>query len=79
VGGAGLVVAAIGVGLAFAGMTRRFERHLRMGRASAVVRRLITRVGVVGFTAKGLAYGIAGVLFVVAAVPALGESRYRRI
>jgi hypothetical protein len=59
---AGLVVAGVGVGLAVAGLTRRFERHLRK------VPPLVRRLGVIGFTAKGLAYGIAGVLFVVAAI-----------
>ena len=68
VGGAGIVVAAIGLGLAIVGITRRFERHMRMSRVKAAARKLITRLGMVGYTAKGLAYGVAGVLFIVAAV-----------
>ena len=66
--GAGLVVAAIGVGLAIVGLTRRFEKHLKVGQMTAATRRLISRLGIVGYTAKGAAYGIAGVLFVVAGV-----------
>ncbi|MEV6487557.1 DUF1206 domain-containing protein [Actinoplanes sp. NPDC051633] len=66
--GAGLVVAAIGVGLAIVGITRRFEKHLRTSQMNAATRRLVTRLGVVGYTAKGLAYGIAGVLFIIAAL-----------
>jgi len=65
---AGLVVAAIGVGLAYAGLTKRFERHLKVSQMTAATRRLIQRLGMAGYTAKGIAYGIAGVLFVVAAV-----------
>ena len=66
--GAGVVVAGIGVGLAIAGITRRFEKHLRMSGMNAATRRLITRLGVVGYTAKGAAYSVAGVLFIAAAL-----------
>lgn len=65
---AGLVVAAIGVGLAIAGFTKRFERHLRVSRMTRATRTVLRRLGEVGFTAKGIAYGIAGALFVVAAI-----------
>jgi hypothetical protein len=66
--GAGLVVAAIGVGLVIVGLTRRFEKHLKVTQMTAAMRRLTGRLGMLGYTAKGIAYGIAGVLFVVAAV-----------
>jgi hypothetical protein len=66
--GAGLVVAAIGIGLAIVGLTRRFDKHLKIGQMTAAMRRLIGPLGMLGYTAKGIAYGIAGVLFVVAAV-----------
>ncbi|MFG1606161.1 DUF1206 domain-containing protein [Actinoplanes sp. NPDC049265] len=65
---AGVVVAGIGVGLAVAGLTKRFERHLRVSRMSRATRDLLRRLGEVGFTTKGIAYGIAGALFIVAAV-----------
>ena len=65
---AGLVIAAIGVGLAYTGITNRFEKHLKVSSMTAATRRLTRRLGQVGYTAKGIAYGIAGVLFVVAAV-----------
>jgi Domain of Unknown Function (DUF1206) len=65
---AGLALAAIGVGLAYAGITRRFEKHLKVSQMSASTRRLIGRLGTVGYTAKGAAYGIAGVLFIAAAL-----------
>ncbi|MCO8277924.1 DUF1206 domain-containing protein [Actinoplanes sp. TRM 88003] len=66
--GAGLVVAGIGIGLAIVGLTRRFEKHLKVGQMTAAMRRLIVRLGMLGYIAKGIAYAIAGVLFVVAAV-----------
>jgi hypothetical protein len=65
---AGLVLAAIGAFLVIAGLTKRFERHLKVSRMTQATRRLLRRLGEVGFTAKGIAYGIAGVLFVAAAV-----------
>ncbi|MEV7625045.1 DUF1206 domain-containing protein [Actinoplanes sp. NPDC089786] len=65
---AGLIVVAIGAGLAIAGLTKRFERHLRVSRMTRATRNLLRRLGEVGFTAKGIAYGIAGVLFVTAAL-----------
>ncbi|MGV9764258.1 DUF1206 domain-containing protein [Micromonospora tulbaghiae] len=63
---AGLVLAGIGGWLAFVGLTRRFEKHLRVGEMAAGTRRLVRRLGAAGFVAKGLAYGIAGALFVIA-------------
>ena len=65
---AGIVVLAIGVGLIWSGVTKRFEKHLKVSQMTAPVRRTITRLGLVGFVVKGIAYGIAGVLFVVAAL-----------
>jgi hypothetical protein len=68
VGVAGLAVAAVGVGLVIYGVLTKFEKHLMTGRMSARVRRISRRLGVAGYAAKGLAYGIAGVLLLTAAV-----------
>lgn len=65
---AGVVVLAIGVGLIWSGVTKRFEKHLKVSQMSASTRRTIARLGLAGFVVKGTAYGIAGVLFVVAAL-----------
>ena len=67
VGLAGLVVVAIGVGLAIYGLTRKFEKHLMTGRMTAPARRISRPLGVTGYTAKGVSYGIAGVLLIAAA------------
>jgi hypothetical protein len=64
----GLLVAAIGIGLVVYGVLKKFEKHLHTSRMSAKTRTLSRRLGVAGYAAKGLAYTIAGVLLVVAAV-----------
>jgi hypothetical protein len=68
VGLAGLGVAALGAGLVWYGLSKRFEKHLHTMRMSLQFRRVSRRLGMAGYTAKGVAYGIAGVLVVAAAV-----------
>lgn len=68
VGLVGLVLAGVGIGMIGYGVIRRFEKHLRMGRMSPGTRLLARRLGVAGYAAKGVAYAIAGLLVVVAAV-----------
>ncbi|MFI7607234.1 DUF1206 domain-containing protein [Micromonospora sp. NPDC049366] len=68
VGLAGLVLAAIGVGLVVYGLIKRFEKHLKTTEMSPRTRRLARRLGIAGYVAKGVAYAIAGVLVIVAAV-----------
>jgi hypothetical protein len=68
VGLAGIAIAAIGIGLVVYGVQKKFEKHLKMSQMTAKMRRLSERLGVAGYAAKGAAYGIAGVLFLVAAV-----------
>jgi hypothetical protein len=67
VGFAGLVVLGIGIGLVVYGIKKKFEEHLHTERMDAKVRKLSRRLGVAGYSAKGVAYGIAGLLLVVAA------------
>ncbi|SDH57383.1 DUF1206 domain-containing protein [Microbacterium pygmaeum] len=62
----GLIVAAIGAAFIVRGITRAFEKHLDL--PTGVARRGIVTFGVVGYIAKGIAVGIAGILFVVAAL-----------
>ncbi|OZV78802.1 hypothetical protein CA850_18930 [Micromonospora echinospora] len=68
VGLAGLVLAAIGAGLVIYGLVKRFEKHLKTGEMDARTRKLARRLGMAGYIAKGVAYAIAGILVVVAAV-----------
>jgi hypothetical protein len=68
VGVIGLVVVGIGVGLAVYGLKKKFMEHLKTGEMRPSVRKTIRRLGVAGYTAKGIAYAIAGALLVTAAV-----------
>lgn len=65
---AGIGLAALGAGLIWYGAVKRFEKHLLTGQMSHRARTVARRLGVVGYTAKGTAYGIAGILFTIAAV-----------
>jgi hypothetical protein len=65
---AGLALAAIGIGLVIYGLIKRFEKHLMTGRMDARTRKVSRMLGVTGYAAKGVAYGIAGVLLVGAAI-----------
>jgi hypothetical protein len=68
VGIIGVAVAAVGIGLVVYGVTGKFEKHLNTQQMSAAVRRTTRRLGVAGYSAKGVAYTIAGGLVVAAAV-----------
>lgn len=68
VGLIGLVVVGIGVGLAVYGLTKKFEKHLNTGQMNPRVHRTVRRLGMAGYTSKGIAYAVAGVLFTAAAV-----------
>lgn len=62
----GLVVAAVGVAFVIRGITRAFLKNLSVPGGTAG--RGIRVFGTVGYVAKGIAVGVAGILFVVAAV-----------
>jgi hypothetical protein len=64
----GLAVVGIGIGLVAYGCLKKFEKQLRTGAMSAPIRKASRRLGIAGYAAKGIAYAIAGVLLVVAAV-----------
>ncbi|HEY2671909.1 MAG TPA: DUF1206 domain-containing protein [Rugosimonospora sp.] len=65
---AGLVVIAVGAGLIVYGAKRSFEKRLRIAQMSGRTRHTATRLGQVGYIAKGLAFGIVGILLFSAAV-----------
>ncbi|OJF12855.1 DUF1206 domain-containing protein [Couchioplanes caeruleus] len=68
VGLIGVVVVGIGVGLVIYGVKKKFEKHLNTHQMSGTVHRTTRRLGVAGYSSKGVAYGIAGGLIVAAAV-----------
>ncbi|HEX6500101.1 MAG TPA: DUF1206 domain-containing protein [Micromonosporaceae bacterium] len=65
---AGVVVAAVGIGLAIYGVTRAFERNLRLAVMNEEMRAATRWLGGFGYAAKGSAYAIVGILLIVAAV-----------
>jgi hypothetical protein len=68
VGLAGVVVVGVGVGLVVYGLKKKFEEHLKTGQMGAKVRRTVRRLGMAGYSSKGVAYGIVGVLLTSAAI-----------
>jgi hypothetical protein len=67
VGLGGVAVVALGVGLGVYGARRKFEKRLLLGRMSRSARRTAVRLGQAGYLAKGIAFGIVGVLLFQAA------------
>jgi hypothetical protein len=65
---AGLVVLAVGIGLIWYGWKRKFERKLMVGSMSTRARQWARRLGRVGYIAKGVAFGIVGLLLFDAAI-----------
>ncbi|OKI45055.1 DUF1206 domain-containing protein [Micromonospora sp. CB01531] len=68
VGLAGLVLAAVGVGMIGYGLKKKFERNLKIGQLTPRAHTLARRLGMAGYAARGAVFAIAGLLIVVAAV-----------
>jgi hypothetical protein len=68
VGLAGVVVLGVGIGIFVYGWKKKFLDRLNTHLMAPSVRTTTKRLGTAGYTAKGVAYAIAGVLVVVAAV-----------
>lgn len=68
VGAVGVGIVCIGIYMIVAGVTRRFEKHLRMDEMSHRTRVLVSRVGMIGTVARGVVFAGAGVLVIAAAV-----------
>jgi hypothetical protein len=64
----GLVVIGVGVYLVHKGTSKKFLEEVDLSSASPQATRLVTRLGQVGFPAKGVALGVVGGLLVYAAV-----------
>ncbi len=67
---AGVIVAGVGLYLAYQAYRRRFLRDLRMGSASPTTRKAVTWFGQVGGVARGAVFVTMGIFLVVAAVQA---------
>jgi hypothetical protein len=68
VAAAGLVLIGVGAWHVRKGLTKRFLKQIDLGDASRGATRLVTRLGQVGFPAKGIALALVGALLVYAAV-----------
>ncbi len=68
VGLAGLVVLGVGIGIFVYGLRKKFTKHLNTQQMPPSTRKPIIRLGMSGYMAKGVAYSVAGILFVTAAV-----------
>ncbi|RKN39387.1 DUF1206 domain-containing protein [Micromonospora endolithica] len=68
VGLAGLVLLGVGVGMVIYGVKKKFMKRLKTGEMSAKTSQLARRLGMAGYAARGTAFGITGLLVVLAAV-----------
>jgi hypothetical protein len=68
VGLVGLVIAIVGVVLVYEGWRKKFTRYLRIGDMSEMVRRVVVSLGRYGTIARGVVFGIVGVLTFIAAL-----------
>jgi succinate dehydrogenase/fumarate reductase cytochrome b subunit len=65
---AGLVLVGVGAYHAYKGLSKRFLDQIDLAEASTRTTRLVTRLGQVGFPAKGVALAVVGGLLVYAAI-----------
>jgi len=68
VGAAGLVLIGVGIYHVYKGVTQRFLKEIETSEASESARRLVTRLGQVGFPGKGVALAGVGALLLWAAI-----------
>lgn len=65
---AGAIIVIGGLALVAEGLRRRFLRHLNTGQMSRRTRRVVELLGVIGTTARGVIFALAGILVIDAAV-----------
>ena len=68
VGIAGLVIVVVGVILVLEGIRRKFMKYLQLSQLSPRARKIVEWLGVIGTGARGIVFGLAGVLVIDAAV-----------
>jgi hypothetical protein len=68
VGIVGAVIVIIGVALVLEGLRRKFLKRLQTSQMSPQTRRVVEWLGVIGTTARGVVFALAGVLVIDAAV-----------
>jgi uncharacterized protein DUF1206 len=68
VGIVGAVIVIAGVALVIEGLRRKFLKHLQTSQMSPRTRRVVEWLGMIGTTARGVVFALAGVLVIEAAV-----------
>jgi hypothetical protein len=68
VGIVGLIIVIAGLVLVAEGIRRKFLKYLRLSQMSPRTRRVVERLGMIGTTARGAVFALAGVLVIDAAV-----------
>src|SRR5215469_2359858 len=68
VGIVGAVIVIIGLALVLEGLRRKFLKYLQTSQMSPRTRRVLEWLGVIGTTARGVVFALAGVLVIEAAV-----------
>jgi hypothetical protein len=68
VGLVGVIVVVIGLGMVIEGVRRKFEKELRLNELHGVTRTIVVRLGMIGTTARGIVFAVAGALVVEAAI-----------
>jgi hypothetical protein len=68
VGAAGVILIGVGAYHVYKGVTKRFLKEIDTTECNAGARRLVTRLGQVGFPGKGVALAVVGGLLVFAAI-----------
>lgn len=68
VGIVGLVIIGLGVYWVREGITKGFEKELELGRMSPRARSVMEKLGLAGYTARGVIAGLAGIFVIQAAV-----------
>jgi Domain of Unknown Function (DUF1206) len=68
VGIVGLIIVIAGLTLVVEGIRRKFMKFLQTSQMSPRTRRIVERLGIIGTTARGAVFALAGVLVIEAAV-----------
>jgi hypothetical protein len=58
----------VGLGMVSEGLRRKFEKQLQMNELHGATRTAVVRLGMIGTTARGVVFAVAGALVVAAAV-----------
>jgi uncharacterized BrkB/YihY/UPF0761 family membrane protein len=64
----GVIIVVIGIVLIVEGLRRSFVKTLRVAQMSDLIRRIVVGLGLIGTTARGAVFALAGALVVDAAV-----------